>query len=177
MEFGDFTDIDDDDIAEFVLKYSFGQKNIKYAHKFYSKTPLFCYDYIDIDKTSYHFSQACLDVNDYKKYFNKVKQISKYSIDDLIDNSSHGAHFHIYNEYNGKLKSLVTEISGKPILLPEEMPSIGQFSLYINKKETSSRSSGVKSPRIFFMIGNYAIFYILFFDPFHEIRDDSNRKQ
>jgi hypothetical protein len=50
------------------------------------------------------------------------------------------------------------------------LPPIGQFALYTKAEQKASRESGIKSPRVFFMIGEKSVFYILFIDLYHEIK-------
>ncbi len=162
-----FSDYEEADSID-NLKFNFGQKIINSEISQYnSNTPLFGYDYIDLDKTSYHFKQTCFDNFDLKYYFEKVKELSNISINDLINKSSYKEHFHFYHNPKGKLRSLLCIISNKKSLKDEEVPSIGQFALYTNQE--ADRGSNIKSPRIYFMLGPYAVFYILFYDPFHEI--------
>ncbi len=160
-----FTNVDYDD--EFQdLKFKFGQKISNSINKHYSRTPLFSYDYVDLNETAYNFSQDCFDNTDAKKYFEKVKEFSKLAIDDIIDESSYKKHFHIYSTPKHKQRELLNKIHKKQ-LRDEQLPPIGQFALYTN--ENASRETKIKSPRIYFMVGDYGIFYILFYDPYHEI--------
>ncbi|MEA3445933.1 MAG: hypothetical protein U9R19_14535, partial [Bacteroidota bacterium] len=61
-------------------------------------------------------------------------------------------------------------VSGKSYFRDEELPPIGQFALYTDNEVEANRETGNKSPRIFFMLGHFGVFYILFYDPYHEIR-------
>jgi len=156
------------------LKFELGSKidNNSFSEH-YDKSPLFCYDYIDISKTKYCFSQQCFDNHDIVKYFETVKVISKKTVNDLIDKSDHIQHFHIINYPSQKIRKLLSEINNNKQLKDEQIPPIGQFALYTNK-EIGSRENGIKSPRIFFMIGANAVFYPLFYDPYHEISSRTN---
>ncbi len=151
-----------------IKKYHFGDKIINGQ---ISNFPIFfSYDYIDIKQTDFSFSQKCLNNFDIIKYFKKVKDISNKTLNELIDDSDFKEHFHIYNNPRGKLLSLIKIISGKKHIKDEELPSIGQFALYTHPKG-SSRSKGIKSPRIFFIVGHSSILYIILYDPYHEIKE------
>lgn len=152
------------DEEDLNLKYKFGD-DIKYRIAF-EKTPLIAYDYIDIEKTNYHFHQKCLNNYDAKNYFLKLKEISSKNIDELKIN--YKDHFHIYNDPPKKLKSLFKELFNKTNIRAEEIPPFGQIALYTDKKG-ADRTKNIKSPRIYFIIGRYAVFHILFYDPYHEI--------
>lgn len=153
-----------------LQKFTFGTKVTSGFSKYYSKTPLFSYDFIDLNITGYHFHQDCFDTNDVHQYFKMVKHLSRNSINDLLNNSDYKKHFHIYSIPKGKLRELVVKISGKHGLKDEQLPSVGQFALYTNQNGYADRTSGEKSPRIFFMVGDHAILYLLFYDPYHEIK-------
>ncbi|SDP90507.1 hypothetical protein SAMN05428975_3445 [Mucilaginibacter sp. OK268] len=165
MKFDVFTN--SEDYFEEDKKYKFGittdGKEILDNEK---ETVLIAYDYIDIDITDYCFDQSCLDGDDAYHYFFTLKEFSKLTTKKLTTELHHEYHFHIYSKPNSKLISLVEKISGTSFT-PETQPLIGQFALYT--EENASRSSGTKSPRIYFIIGKNAVMHILFYDPFHEI--------
>jgi hypothetical protein len=52
-------------------------------------------------------------------------------------------------------------------LEPSDFKTINSPELYTN--DEASRETGVKSPRVYFILGTYGFVYILFFDPYHEI--------
>jgi hypothetical protein len=152
------------------LKYRFGDKiNNEDISNSQKHSPLFCYNYIDLDQTEYNFNQDCLDSIDAKFYFKRVKQISQKLLEDSIDNSSYKDHFRIYNSPNKKMKDLFKKISGSKYVIDEQLPSFGEFALYTDEEGLANRAIGKKSPRIHFFIGPYGIIYILFYDPYHEI--------
>lgn len=160
-----FPEDDDDDVK---VKYNFSDRKIADVGKHYNKTPLFAYDFLDLDLTEYHFNQECLDNNDIRSYFRKLKELSQLSIDNMIDELSHKEHFHIYNIPNRRIKNLLLQVLNKKAMRDEEIPPVGQIGLYTGG-EAANRETGVKCPRIYFMIGPYAVLYILFYDPYHEI--------
>ena len=151
---------------EVPLRYSFGDETLG-AYKEFDLTPTFSYAYLDFDETDFCFNQNSFDNQDCTSYFKTVKALSNSTINDLIDNSSYKTHFHFYPNPNQKLRDLLNKVANK-ILKPEERPSIGQFSLYTSTQK-ADRSEGIKSPRIYFFVGNWAVLYILFYDPYHEI--------
>jgi hypothetical protein len=162
---------DDDDYVPPHDKYIFGESidPKRYSRDNDSRTPLISYDYIVLDENLPHsFHQECIDKVDVLKYFQILKQLSSTIISSVIYESDKDLHFHIYqpNKINKKLKALISEISGSA-LSPETTPSVGQFALYTSE-ERASRELNIKSPRIYFILIN-ATYYILFYDPFHEI--------
>lgn len=164
----DFNDAYEDEIEDF--KFKFGQKiNNQQLNKSYTKTPLFSYDYIDLGITNYHFKQECFDNYDCQKYFEMVNSLSNMTINNLIDESKQSDHFHVYPFPTPKQRQLLTRVLNKPSFRDEELPPIGQFALYTNNANLANRATQVKSARIYFIIGPNAVFYILFYDPYHEI--------
>lgn len=159
-----YTDIDD----EGDLKYKFDGKYDVTLKDIGSKRPLFSYDFIFMDDSEYSVRQECFDNTDIQSYFNKLKNISSVTLNDLIDKSNYKDHFHAINNPNNKLKDIIKRALGKSNLTQEEMPIIAQLALYTNK-ELACRTKGIKSPRIFFMIGPHAVFYLIGYDPFHEV--------
>ena len=156
-----------DDI-DITRNYSFGDKiDVDNIRNSFDNLPLFSYAHIDLTITDYGFRQSCFDNKDIRKYFETVKEFSTKTINDLI-NSDYKNHFHFYPTPKGKILWLLKQISGKKYFRESELPSIGQFALYT--EGNADRERGIKSPRIFFMLGANAIFYILFYDPYHEIR-------
>lgn len=151
-----------------IKKYRFGDK-INDINKYFSDTPLFCYDYIDLDKTDFHFKQENIEIKDYIKYFEMVKFISKNTVNTLIDKTNYKYHFHLYPAPNGRLLKLIQNISNIKFN-NYDLPPIGQFALYTTSENNASRETGIKSPRVFFMIGEKSVFYILFIDLYHEIK-------
>jgi hypothetical protein len=151
---------------ELNLKYKFGD-DLKYPIAL-NRTPIFAYDYIDIGKTEYHFHQKYFTNYDAKKYFSKLKEISSMIVDDFLNDEN--KHFHIYQneKLSPKLKSLFKALFNKTTLKVEEYPPFGQIALYTDKNG-ANKEKGLKSPRIYFIIGKYAVFHILFYDPYHEI--------
>lgn len=154
---------------DFDDKFKFGDKinNFDLVEGF-RKTPLIAYNYIDLGSTDYNFKQEVFDNYDICAYFETLKTFSNLSINELTEVKCNSDHFRIDNSIKSNLRNLLLQISGKSNFVPEQIPPIGHFALYTSR-EGASRRSKVKSPRIYFMIGPKGIFYILFYDPYHEI--------
>lgn len=152
-------------------KYTFGETidNKQYSKDNNFNTPLISYDYIILEENLNHsFNQNCIDKNDILKYFSILKQLSSTVISKAINEGAKELHLHIYepSTINRRLKQLLNNISGQQLSI-ETMPSVGQFALY-TCEGTANREQNIKSPRIYFILIN-ATFYILFYDPYHEI--------
>lgn len=161
-EFQIYDDLDPEEFQNRV--FDFGENTpIDEYNKFYILRPVFNYEFLDLGITEYNFQHEEFDKTDYQIYFEKVQSYSKKSLNELLD-SDHNEHFHLYQVPSGKLLSLLKSILKKNSLRIEETPPVGQFALYTTKEEEK------KSPRIFFFIGQQAVLYILFYDPFHDIR-------
>lgn len=121
------------------------------------------YDYIDLDKTEYNFKQH-FHHKDTQAYFERMKQISSKTINDILDGSDRELHFH-RSVIQGNLKKAIQKV------IPQAITSnliIYHFALYTDK-DNADRDADRRSPRIYFMLGNYGHIYILFFDPYHEL--------
>jgi hypothetical protein len=91
-----------------------------------------------------------------------------------VNKLHHSEHFHLITNPPYKLRELIKRISGRSDLKDEHLPIIGQFGLYTN--DNADRTRNIKSPRIFFFIGDNAVLYIMFYDPYHEIFNASKRE-
>lgn len=125
--------------------------------------PVICYDLIDLSETLYHFHQSCFDNTDIKEYFSCLKYISRNTISDLVQNSNYRFHFH-KSQIQGKLKQILKILHKKNDIFPE----IYHFALYTSEQK-ADREKGIKSPRIYFVVGYNGMIYPLFYDPYHEI--------
>ena len=123
------------------------------------------YELIDLDKTDYHFKQEFTS-KDTQRYFEVLKDISCKSINDLIEESEHSLHFH-RSAAKGNLKIQLEKLSPGCVTFDSE-PMIYHFALYTDVNK-ASRVNGVRSPRIYFMLGKNGMIFPLFFDPYHEI--------
>lgn len=120
------------------------------------------YDYVDLDKTEYHFRQTFIH-EDTIGYFEKMKMFAGKSINVLLQEArSH--HFH-RSELKGNLLKAVKKVLPKSI---DTHQIIYHFGLYESDK-WADRKTGTRCSRVYFMLGTYGHIYILFFDPYHEL--------
>jgi hypothetical protein len=127
--------------------------------------PVFCYDLIDLGETDYHFTQSCFDNKDIKAYFTQIQKISRSTIFQLTDERDRGLHLY-RSEINKKLRVALQKLSGKKEI---DDFTVYHFALYTSKEEKADRKTGVKSPRIYFLVGANSMLYVLFYDPYHEM--------
>lgn len=123
------------------------------------------YELADLDKTAYHFRQE-FTLKDTRAYFETMKAISCRSINEIIDDSRNELHFY-RSKVTKSLERLLKKLDPKCSPDTEETV-IYHFALYTDR-ETASRESGRRSPRIYFMLGRNGMIFPLFFDPYHEI--------
>lgn len=152
-------DINEDETS---LKYQIGRFPNDLIKISTNQTPFFAYDYLNFDIEDYSFHHPEFLHEDYRAYFSKVKKMAKLSLNELIDNHKRTEHFHI-NPPNKVMTELLGKIFNKPRLQPDELPFVGQF--HLNTPNDGSK----KAPRIHFFVGPLAVFYILLYDPFHQI--------
>jgi hypothetical protein len=133
-------------------------------------SPIIAYDYLFLENGNEHSfhneelnkisSEEYPYKSDYAIYFEKIKSFCRRTLDESLHSSKHKEHLHRI-EPNIRIKKILTKIFHKS-LKDEDCPPIMQFSLYTNKQDK-------KAPRIFCAIGNYAVVYVLFYDPYHTI--------
>lgn len=128
------------------------------------------YDYVDMGKTPYNFAQEFTH-EETIGYFKKLNMFSGNSLNSILSNSRE--HHFYRSPLVGNIRKAVAQI------LPDAIKSdqiIYHFSL-TDSKEFANRKTGVRCPRVYFMLGTYGHIYILFFDPFHELNPIINTQQ
>jgi len=130
----------------------------------------FSYANVDIDTTDYGFGQLFTN-KDTRRYFTLLNEFSQSSLDEMLDvkdqEDEEGELLHLNRTYiRGNLKKVFRQL-GKDV--DDQTTIIYHFALYTDKNCDACRQTGVRSPRIYFMVGQYGIMHLLFFDPFHEI--------
>lgn len=121
------------------------------------------YDLVDLTG-EYGFQQPMTN-DDTANYFRIMKYLSGKSIDDL-EEMKRELHLYHSRTFSRRLREQLQRLTpGKDI----GYPLIYHVGLYTAADGNASRESGVRSPRVFFMIGQYGIIHVLFFDPYHEI--------
>lgn len=156
-------DFDIDEIENVHKRYEWGNISNDSIAISIKVRPVICYDLIDLDTTAYSFHQSCFDNADIKEYFSSLKYISQHTIDDLIQNSDYKFHFH-KSQIRGILKNILRQLHNNNDIFPE----IYHFALYTSSTK-ANRNNGIKSPRIYFVVGYSGMIYPLFYDPYHEI--------
>lgn len=120
------------------------------------------YDLVDLDETNYGFWQE-MTHKDTMAYFEMMKRVSGSTINEL-DGLARELHFR-RTPVKGNLYEVLKKVCPEAAF---DNLCIFHFALYTSD-EMASRESGVRSPRVYFMLGRNGIIYMLFFDPFHEI--------
>ncbi len=133
----------------------------------------FSFANVDIDRTEYSFSQQ-FDNRDTLRLFKLLKRFSIHTLDELLegcnDKDEENERLHLYrNDIRGKLRELFSGLGEKADC---DNSMVYHFALYTAKDEKADRETGVRSPRVYFMVGQFGIMHILFFDPYHEINPD-----
>ncbi len=121
------------------------------------------YDLVDITG-DYGFQQEMTNA-DTVNYFRIMKYLSGKSIDNL-EEMKRELHLYHSTTFSRKLREQLQRLTpGKDI----GYPLIYHVGLYTAENGDANRETGIRSPRVFFMIGQYGIIHVLFFDPYHEI--------
>lgn len=123
------------------------------------------YNEIDLGKTPYHFNQPFVG-NEANLYFQRMKEFSELSVNYILDHSDYKVHFN-RTDIRGNIKRVFDSIDPN---IASANPLIFHFALDPESTVTNaSRTTGVRNPRIYFMIGYNGMIHILFFDPYHEL--------
>ena len=126
------------------------------------------YNEVDLEKTPYHFNQPFVG-NEANLYFQRMKEFSELSVNYIVDHSDYRSHFH-RTDIRGNIKKVFDSIDTN---IAKANPLIFHFALDPESKETAAdRKTGVRNPRIYFMIGYNGMIHILFFDPYHELNPE-----
>lgn len=124
------------------------------------------YQLVDMGKTAYGFNQP-FTCRETESYFNRMAEISGSSIDWLQLNSGHDMHFH-RSSISGNLRRQLAGLwPDKKI--SEEASLAFHFALDTENPGQASRTTGIRNPRVYFLLGRGGVIFPIFFDPFHEI--------
>lgn len=122
-----------------------------------------CYALCDISETQYGFGQSFCD-EDTLMYFTTMMKFANNTLGGLLE---HRYDYHLYkSEVKGNLFRILKSIY--PQLTEGVTPDIYHFSLYTSKGN-ADRKTGIRSPRVYFVLADYGRIYPLFFDPYHEL--------
>lgn len=132
--------------------------------------PNVCYKYLQMDGR-YGFDQPEWNTRDAVAYFDSMCTLANMPIRDFDYLDKQEWHFNPSKVYKGQnLYAALEPIFGEKLLnTPEKLPPFYHFALYQDEGVMADRSSGCKSPRIYFFIGDNATLYPMFYDPYHEI--------
>lgn len=155
-------DLDEDEMSELTtadnLKRRFTNEDIRKS----CNVPLVIkYDYLDLGDTDYNFKQS-FTLQDTQMYFEMMNLISRSTINELLDRGFE-LHFRDSSIIGNLKKALNRHL---PDAVKTEPPFF-HFALYTN--QNADRKTGVRSPRIYFFLGNNGFAYPVFFDPYHEL--------
>lgn len=164
-------DLQDDDLFDMHAPLAIGEKlENEDVVKSLRTNMTFSYANIDIDTTDYGFGQPFTE-KDTRRYFTLLSEFSQCSLDEMLEakdqKDDEDELLHLNRTYiRGNLKKVFKQL-GKDV---DDLTTIVyHFALYTDKDCVACRETGVRSPRVYFMVGQYGIMHILFFDPFHEI--------
>lgn len=123
------------------------------------------YNEIDLNKSLYNFNQP-FQGNEANLYFQRMKEFAGLTVNYIVEHSDYKSHFY-RSSIRGNLKRVFDSIDPN---ISRANPLIFHFALDPDSKVTeANRATGVRNPRIYFMIGYNGMIHILFFDPYHEL--------
>lgn len=156
-------DLDDEQIKAFHSTYNIKDRltneDVRLSR---SSHIVICYDYIRLEGDfGFHNNFESIDA---REYFSKMKDFSGNSFDEILNDFDYTYHFN-KTPLRKDVKNELRKDFGNKINF--EDLTLYHFALYTNDK--ADRISGIKSPRVHFILGRYGMIYILFYDPFHEM--------
>lgn len=154
-----------DDTGEFELPASLTE-NLSFEDLTDSQNQCISVQYneIDLGDTGYGFNQP-FEGNEANLYFERMKEFSERTLNDIRENSSYKLHFN-RTDVRGNIKRIFDSIDAE---IAKANPLIFHFALDPNNKNQADRKKNVRNPRVYFMVGRNGMIHILFFDPYHEI--------
>lgn len=161
--------------------YTFGMHWDKDAFRNYNfHYPKVCYKYLQIEGP-YGFNQEEWDKRDAVSYFVSMSILAVTPIGEFRDlNTKKEDEWHMYPNPISKGQKLYDELAkvfGEDLLKKHEvLPPFFHFALYQDKNVIADRAKKVKSPRIYFFIGDNAAIYPMFYDPYHELNPKVEEK-
>lgn len=164
-------DLQDDDLLDLHDPLEIGERlgNEDVAKSLKTKIT-FSYANVDIGDTAYGFNQEFTN-KDTRRYFTLLSEFSRCTLAEMLEvkdvKDDEGELLHLNRTYiRGNLRDVFRSL-GKEV--DDATTIIYHFALYTHRGADACRATGVRSPRVYFMVGQYGIMHILFFDPFHEI--------
>lgn len=113
----------------------------------------------------YSFSDS-FDGRDAGRFFEVLKRLCRMTMDEAVDaDGGELRNFH-FAEVNRNLRAALRKVSGGKKI--GDAPYF-QFGLYTDKSARAGRSSGVKAPRVFCVLGYRGVIYPVLYDPYHEM--------
>lgn len=157
-------DIDEDDLRAIHSPARISD-TISYEDIRLSKSLPLLISYDLVDLTGQYGFQQTMTAADTSNYFRIMKYLSGKCIDDL-EEMKRELHLYHSTTFSKTLREQLQRLTpGKSI----GYPLIYHVGLYTDEGGNANRNTNTRSPRVFFMMGQYGIIHILFFDPFHEI--------
>lgn len=163
--------IDEDDIYDMhkPLKLGEGLQNDDIA-KSLDIHITFSFANADIETTDYGFNQHFTD-RDTLRIFKLLKRFSCCTLKEMLcqknDEDDEGERLHLNrSNIKGNLKKAFDKLGKK---VDESNSLVYHFALYTDQSEKADRAKKIRSPRVYFMVGQFGIMHILFIDFFHEI--------
>lgn len=124
---------------------------------------LVCYRYLPISG-KYSFVDN-FDADDARRYFDVMRRLSRASVNDAIDaDEDEFRNFHFVRP-TPRMRKAIEGFNGCAL----RNVTLIQFGLYTDKRHMADRSSGVKAPRVFCMVGYGGVIYPVLYDPYHEM--------
>lgn len=157
-------DIDEDDLRTIHSPARISD-TISYEDIRLSKSLPLLISYDLVDLTGPYGFQQKMTPADTSSYFRIMKYFSGKSIDDL-EEMKRELHLYHSTTFSRVLREQLQRLTPNKKI---GYPLIYLVGLYTDENGNANRSTDTRSPRVFFMMGQYRIIHILFFDPFHEI--------
>jgi hypothetical protein len=129
---------------------------------------LISYNKLSFSKGEYCFNNPKISISDLLAYFNRINELTKFSTFDLYNRNVDSKKFKWIEKPNQKIIDQIELITGESID-PTQPPCTLEIRLYTNQQDFADKSKNIKSPRVFGVVLEGSILYILFIDLFHEM--------
>lgn len=169
--------IDATDLHNLLSNSPFNQMNINLSEAL-SYPFRFSFSYAET-MGEYGFQQIYSKPFESKYLFDTLKFLSEKCISELscdtaleeLGREQHDLHLHFHSTFSNTLRNLLEKQFNTDVM---NIPPIYHISTYFSQPYKKGETIN-KTPRVYFMVGNLGLIYLLYYDPNHTITKDTTQ--
>ena len=129
---------------------------------------LISYNKLSFSRGEFCFNNPNISRADLIAYFGRINELTRISTFDVYVTNIDSKKFKWIENPNKKIIEQIELITGESID-PAQPPCTLEIRLYTNSNGFADKAKNIKSPRVFGVVLEGSILYILFIDLFHEM--------